>query len=102
MTIEALYDMVTRMQSSMATMGEQIKGALRRIDEQKQLTDSVHSLALSVKELVLAQQHTADAVKKLEADVGALKERPAKRWESVVGAIITGAVGIAVGYFFKR
>ncbi len=37
---------------------------------------------------------------KVEVSIEELKSRPAKRWEAVVAAIISGAVAFLVGYIF--
>ena len=34
-----------------------------------------------------------DRLSSMSADLNALKEKPSKRWETVVAAIITGAIG---------
>lgn len=81
-------------------MGVRIDGALKRIDEQKQLADSIHMLALSVRDLTNAQKNTSDAIKTLRDDVDELKGKPAKRWESVVGAILAAISGGAITYLF--
>lgn len=34
-----------------------------------------------------------DRLSSMSADLNALKEKPSKRWETVVAALITGAIG---------
>ena len=34
-------------------------------------------------------------------EISALKEKPARRWESVVASVITGVVGIVLGLLFR-
>ena len=75
-----------------ARMSEQIKGALKRIDEQKALTESVHKLALSVEKLTLVQHQTEQKVDSLTRDVDEIRQRPAKKWETVITVGITAFV----------
>ena len=98
--IADIRDNLQKLSSEQAKMGERIDGALKRIDEQKQLSESVHTLALSVRDLTNVQKNTSDAMKKLRDDVDELKEKPAKRWESIVGAILAAIAGGLITYLF--
>ena len=40
-----------------------------------------------------------DRLSTISADLNALKERPGRRWEAVVAALITGAVGFLLARF---
>ena len=75
-----------------ARMGEQIKGALKRIDEQKQLAESVQTLAFTVRDLANEQKATSKAVSSLRSDVDEIKERPAKRWDGATTVAVTAFV----------
>lgn len=41
----------------------------------------------------------SDRLATISADLNAIKERPAKRWETVIAAIITGVVGFLLARF---
>ena len=41
----------------------------------------------------------SDRLATISADLNAIKERPGKRWEAVIAAIITGAVGFLLARF---
>lgn len=73
---------------------EKIKAVFIRIDEQKKLSDSVYSLALSVERLTISQKNTADQLARLRTDVDDMKSRPSRRWE----LIITTGIGALTGY----
>lgn len=83
-------------------MAEQIKGALKRIDEQAKFVSSVQEIATSVKILALEIQQAKERIGRLGSDVEALKEKPAKRWESVVGLVITGIITGLVGFLLAK
>ncbi|MEG2621395.1 MAG: hypothetical protein RSC06_00720 [Clostridia bacterium] len=95
-------ELLTKVLEEQARMSEQIKGALRRIDEQKKLIESVQDLALSVKLLAQSQKGTESKVDVLSKDVETLKAKPAKKWESLVEKVIFAVVGGVIAYLMTR
>ena len=87
--------------AAIARMEEQIKGLARRMDNLEKLTESVNSLALSVQSLTTQQATTAGQVTTLTEDVNELKERPSKRWDTVVAAVISALVGAGIALLIK-
>ena len=94
---EQLCEQLNEQRSQISRLEERVKAAFLRIDEQKQLSDSVYSLALSVERLTIGQQNTSEQVKRLRTDVDEMKNRPNRRWDLV----ITTAIGAVVGYLAK-
>lgn len=96
MTIEEVSGKMDQMlmgiREELAAQKEQIKGALKRIDEQAKLTESVHELATSIKIMANEQKTLTEKVSNLTGDVDALKQKPAKRYDDVVKLIITAIV----------
>lgn len=82
-------------------MQQEIKDISRRMDNLEKLTESVYDLASSVKLLTANQKSTDENVEKIADDVEELKNKPARRWEAVVAALIAGIVGAFVGRLFK-
>ncbi len=95
-TEEQLQELVQEQRSQISRLQEQVKAAFLRIDEQKKLSDSVYSLALSVERLTIGQQNTVEQVKRLRTDVDDLKNRPGKHWELVITTILGGVIGYVV------
>lgn len=90
--------------TALAEMRIEVKSVWKRIDEQHLLTETVHELALSLRDNTGETKQLRrdyDAMQRdheaLQAEVNELKARPAKRWDSVVIAVITGVVGIGIG-----
>lgn len=54
--------------------------------------DNLDRLLSSVATLATEQEHIKNDVTEIKADVKGLTERPAKRWDAVIAAIITGVV----------
>ena len=87
--------------TALARQEEQIKGLARRMDNLEKLTESVNTLAKSVERLTVQQAATDTQIKTLTGDVDDLKEKPAKRWETVVASIISALIGAGVALLIK-
>ena len=86
---------------ALARQSEQIIELTRRMDKLEKLTESVHSLAISVERLTNQQATTEKQIKSLTGDVSELKEKPAKRWDLVVTGLITALIGAGVTLLIK-
>lgn len=89
------------MSAKIARIEEQINELNRRMETLEKLTESVHSLTLSVRDLVNQQAATEKDVETLSNDVKEIKEKPAKRWDALVAAGIAAIVGAIIGHFIK-
>ena len=87
--------------AAMVRQEEQIKGLCRRMDNLEKLTESVNALAISVERLTTQQRTTDDRITTLTEDVNGIKAQPAKRWELVVGAVISALVGAGIALLIK-
>ena len=87
--------------AALARQEEQIKGLARRMDNLEKLTESVNKLAISVERLTSQQATTEGQITALTSDVTELKDKPAKRWETVVAAIISALVGAGITLLIK-
>lgn len=87
--------------AALARQDEQIKGLARRMDNLEKLTESVNSLALSVERLTQQQATTENQVTTLSTEVNEIREKPAKRWDAVVLALISAAIGAVITMIIK-
>lgn len=92
--------------------GEQIAMLSSRCDKQDALMDTVNNLAISIERLANGQdalrtnmdngqQSIIRDVRALRGDVDELRQKPSKRWETVVTAVVTGVVAYAIGRLTK-
>ena len=81
------------------TAGEaSIKSAHHRIDDVEEKQDNLAELVSTVKVLADREARVEDDVTVIKTDVKELKEKPTKRYETLVTALLTGlGTGIA-GY----
>ena len=85
----------------LGVMQQQITDIVRRLDNMEELTASIHNMAISITKLTDNTEAMKEHVERISTDVDELKTKPAKRWESVVAALIAGVVGAIIGHFFK-
>ena len=92
MTNEELTQKYVDLDERVTRHTEQIKTAFNRIDDVKNLADSVHKLAISVEVLTREQQSSNSKMDELAADVEEIKGRPAKKWDNLLTVIITAVI----------
>lgn len=84
------------------TKGEQsIKSAHHRIDNLEKLADSVNNLALSTSQIAAETKALREDYAKADERIENLEEKPIKRYEAVVTAILTAIAGGVVGYLLS-
>ena len=80
---------------------EQIKTLFERMGNLEKLTDSVNKLAISLEQLTGKESATEKQVENLAEDLKEIKDKPAKRWDTVIAAVISALIGAAIAYFIK-
>ena len=65
------------------------------------LTESVNKLAISLERLTARESATEKQVEHLAEDVEAIKEKPAKHWETAIAAIISAIIGAGIALIIK-
>lgn len=69
------------------------KSTHRRLDNLEKLVESVHTIATETKAM-------REDVNDLYSKVDEIESRPKKRYDTIIAAIITGVIGVVLGYFF--
>lgn len=87
--------------AALARQEEQIKGLARRMDNLEKLTESVNTLAKSVERLTVQQAQTDTQITTLTGEVNEIKEKPGKRWDLIITALITAAISAGVTLLIK-
>lgn len=77
---------------------ESIKSAHKRIDNLEKLADSVNNLALSISQIASETKALREDYNRADAELKELKEKPTKRYETVVTTILTALCSGVVGY----
>ena len=102
MTNEELTQKVVELDERATRHTEQIKTVFNQLAEIKGMAESVHKLATTVEVLALEQKNTGEKIDKLTGEVDEIKEKPGKKWESVVAVAITAIVTGVVTFLLTR
>ena len=94
--------MEAEMIAKLAAIETEVKEMNRRLESLEKLTQSVHDVATSVQLLAQRQSAMEGQVSTIAEDVGELKDKPAKRWESVVACVISGLGGAFITYLVSK
>jgi len=78
---------------------QKVDDVIMRMNKMETLVESIHQMALNIKELTVNFGAMENHVKRISDDVDELKTKPAKRWESLVAALIAGVVGAFIGHY---
>lgn len=77
---------------------ERSKGNQRRIESLERKVDGLSDVVGVLQAMKKDLEYLATTVNETKDDVKELKDKPAKRWEDLVGKIIWGVVGAFVAY----
>lgn len=81
------------------TAVEKLAGSNRhRLEDIEKRQDNLDDLVKSVALFAQEQEYIKEDVKEIKADVKALTDKPAKRWESLVDKLLLVAAGAFLGW----
>lgn len=78
---------------------ERSKSNQHRIEDVERRQDNLEELTTTVRVLATREENVENTVKEIKDDVKTLTDKPAKRWETVIAAVITGVVGFLLAHF---
>ena len=93
---------IMEIKEQLATLFEQNRATWKRIDEQKSVAESVHSIALSVERQTVQLERLAKIQDEMRRELDEIKSEPRKRWNDVVKTAITVVVSAVIGYFLSK
>lgn len=93
---------IADIKAKQAAAEEQHKALHSRLEQAENMVNTVHELALSVRDLTNTQANMQKQVTGLCEDVDAIKAKPGKRWESVVEKVIYTVIGAMISYVLMR
>lgn len=96
--MDELNATVARLSTDMARVDEQIKTLFKQQAEIKALTETVQKLAISIERQGLSLKTTDEKLDGVKSDVDELKAKPAKRWETAVGVVLSVIITALVTY----
>lgn len=78
------------------------KSNMHRLDAMEKQTAALNTLTTAVAVMAEKVENTGKSVVGLREDVQEIKQRPAKRWDAVVGQVVSLLVAALVGYALAR
>ena len=87
--------------AAIARQDEKISALADRMGNLEKLTDSVNKLAISLERLTAKEAAVETRVGEIAEDVDDMKEKPVKRWETVIAAVISAIVGAGIALLIK-
>ncbi len=90
---------VNQIVEAQVRMEEQIKTLFKQQADIKELTETVQKLAIALEKQGMALQSTEKKVDGVKSDVDEIKAKPAKRWDAIIAAVISGIVMFLLGHF---
>lgn len=75
------------------------EGRIKKLEEENNV---LHQLATSVAVMAEQMKTLNKSVTTLTGEVEEMKEKPAKRWDSIVDKIVWGVVGAVMAYFLAQ
>jgi predicted nucleic acid-binding Zn-ribbon protein len=90
------------MEHRLTTMEDGIKTNARDISDLKNRQDNLDKLVGSVEKLALREERVEKDVREIKTDVKALAEKPAKRWDDMVGKIFMVIATAIVTFLLSR
>lgn len=78
------------------------KSNTKRLDDIEKRQDNLDDLVSTVKVLAVREENVENDVKEIKNDVKSIKDKPGKRWDSLVTQIIGLIVAAVVGFLLAR
>ena len=93
MTQEQMTQNLVDLEKENAAFKEQIKTIFARMDKQDHIIELLRTQTSAIGTLAAGQERIEKKVNNVMQDVDELKEKPAKRWDAVVGYVLSAVVG---------
>ena len=74
------------------------KSNVKRLDKMEARQDEQDKIVTAIATLDTRMGGVESDVTEIKSDVKELAAKPGKRWDAVIAALITGAVGLLLGY----
>ena len=72
-----------------------------RLSELENAIKAFNAMAQNVERLAVSMENMTEEQKKQGERLDKIEEKPAKRWDSIITAVVTGVVGLLLGALLK-
>lgn len=81
---------------------ESAKTAHKRLDTLEGQLRAINTLATSLAAMTTEMGHVKESLHSIDSRLYSIEQRPARRWEAVVGQVLSLLTAAAVGYFLGK
>ena len=78
------------------------KSNTKRIDEMEKKVDVIHELATSMAVVKAEQSEMKSDIADIKTSVTTIAEKPGKRWDKAVEAVVLGIISVLVGFLMAK
>ena len=90
------------MEHRLTVVEDRSKSNEHRIEDLEKRQDNLDELVSTVKVLANREENVENDVKEIKADVKALNEKPAKKWDGLGDTIILTIVAAVIGFLLSK
>lgn len=87
--------------STLETLEAQVTAIMDRVDKIEGRQDDLEKLISVIAAMQKDIEYQGKSIANIEKTVNSISEKPAKRWDAIVSAVIAGIVGLLFGLFSK-
>lgn len=102
MTPEQMTQAMVELERENAALKEQTKTIFSRLDKQDTIIELLRTQTSTIGTLADSQARMEKKVNNVMNDVDELKAKPAKRWEAVVGYVLSAVIGGAIAWMMAQ
>lgn len=81
---------------------ERMKRLEERVDKMETVQNEIRELTIAVERLTITVKNMVDTQKDQDKRLDTLESKDAKMWQDVVKTVISGIIGIFIGYTLKQ
>ena len=97
-TRQQLHDVIKKSE----VLETKLQAMLIRMENIESSNKILHEMNVNISVLAKSHEAQCDKIDRIENDVRAMKEKPEKRMEGIIAAVITALIGGAIGYFISK
>lgn len=78
------------------------KSNTKRIDDLEKIVDLIHELATGMAVVKTEQREMKSDIADIKTSVTTIAEKPGKRWDKAVEAVVLGIISVLVGFLMAK
>lgn len=101
MNTDELYEAISDLKVAQGKTDERLNSLEMQMKETKAINENVQKLALAMERQTGLVENMSGQICQVRKDVEEIKTVPSKRWDLVVGIVLTAVITAVIAYFIK-